>query len=137
MEDIHHTIRTPASEEKIIEALTTVTGLTGWWGRRTTLDNSSVTLHFTKDGQEVTMEFEVESRANPVTWRCVRNDNPAWVETILTWSITDSGDSREIDFRHTGFRIGGPPYESTVAIWQHFVNSLQSYLAAGVGEPWP
>lgn len=93
-------------------------------------------MHFTKDAGTVTMEFRLDEGDNPVIWTCVSNGNPAWVGTQLRWEITDLGDTRSIDFRHTGFTMSGPPYESTVSGWEHFAKSLAAYLDAGAGEPW-
>ena len=82
------------------------------------------------------MTFTVESAADPISWLCVDNGNPAWIGTRLTWNVTEGDDSRVIEFTHSGFEVGGPPYESTRQIWGHFVSSLDSYLAAGRGQPW-
>lgn len=135
MDAIRHTLTTTATAHDIVEALTTEEGLKNWWGRRTSIEGDRVVMTFTKEGRDIIMRFRIDRSANPVGWTCIANGNPAWVGTKLEWRIDDDNGHRTVAFAHTGFEMGGPPYESTVETWKHFVLSLEHYLDSGRGRP--
>src|SRR5262249_47750309 len=95
-------------------------------------------LRFEKEGRRVEMKFRVEALepGRRVAWVCTANDNPAWLDTWLTWEIEPTASGSVLRFRHEGFTQGGPLYDRTVQGWEHFVASLKAYVESGRGAPW-
>lgn len=137
MTAIHWTIDTPATPDAIRAALTTETGLAGWWAKDSDVaagPGGEHELRFVKGERTVVMRFRVDTVADDrVRWTCTANGNPIWPGTTLEWTF---GDGR-IRFEHAGFAEDqSPPYAMTVDGWKHFAGSLASYLSAGTGQPW-
>ena len=142
MSTISQTIRTSSTPSAAFAALTTPTGIRGWWSRDSDVgegQGANIVMRFDKDGRQVTMEFRIDA-AEPdsrVQWTCTANGDPLWPGTTLTWTIAENDGGCTIEFAHAGFSESeSPPYAMTVGGWQHFCGSLRAYLDDGAGQPW-
>ncbi len=141
MSDIRHQITTNASTDAAFAALTSLTGLSGWWSRDCDIGQgvgAEHELRFQKDDRMVAMRFRVEALepGARVRWRCIENGNPAWPGTTLEWQLVPTDEGSTILFEHRDFAApSGPAYEMTVGGWTHFVASLRAFLDTGAGQP--
>ena len=144
MNNFTQSFSTDADAAAFRAALTTTEGINGWWSLRADIAEGRQgvggehTLQFDKGGDQVVMKFRVDAvEDDRVVWTCLDNGNPVWPGTTLTWRL----DSGAVHFEQAGFAdqwIGTPPHQMTIGPngWGHFMNSLQSYLAGGGGQPW-
>lgn len=132
MPSITTTIETPATRDRMVQALTS--GLSGWWAKDMDSADGTHTMRFVKGDRQVQMVFRVdEVTPDRVRWTCTDNGNPVWPGTTLTWALRDGA----IEFEHAGFgEDQSPPFQMTVEGWKHFHSSLASWLESGSGEPW-
>jgi uncharacterized protein YndB with AHSA1/START domain len=139
MSSIKDEIRIEAGAGAAYEALTTQAGYRGWWNKVAEVPDEiggTARLRFVKDGNPINMQFRIdalEPRAS-VRWTCIAHDMPSWIDTTLTWRITEAGGGVLVALDHDGW-TGAPP-ESVAQGWRHFLGSLKSYLETGTGQPW-
>src|SRR5262245_39965667 len=108
MTTIRHELEVTRSPEDVYRALTTPSGLQGWWSRDCTCGDGSAGEHemrFRKGGRTVVMRFRVDALdpGRLVAWRCVQNDNPVWPGTTLRWELAATPRGTKIAFTHAGF----------------------------------
>ncbi len=140
---IEQNLQINAPVETAYKAVASLQGIRGWWSKNSAVSESvggTHHLHFVKEEQTVSMHFEVkELLANErVVWVCTANDNPAWVDTLLTFELEKSGGGVAFRLLHDNFDQsweGAPPFEATVQGWGVFLNSLKMYCESGNGQP--
>jgi uncharacterized protein YndB with AHSA1/START domain len=139
MSSIKREVRIKGSVRKVYEALTLQAGYRAWWnaaGEVPQAVGGEPKLHFVKDGQPVEMRFRIDQMAKDATvrWTCVAHDMPSWVGTTLSWGLVEQGGDVLVSFEHAGWKDAAP--EAVAQGWQHFVESLKSYVETGAGQPW-
>lgn len=142
--DITHKLSLKASPEAVYTALSTESGINGWWSKDCTVGaktGEKSLLKFNKEGNIVEMGFRTETLIpnKRVVWECTENANPAWIGTQIISEIAPAEDGTALVFSHAGFDEkwkGQDAFEMTKGGWEHFVNSLVAYCEAGVGQPW-
>ncbi|GAA0241213.1 SRPBCC domain-containing protein [Cryptosporangium japonicum] len=139
MADILHRVGVHgASPEAVYEALTTPTGLAGWWTEDTTGDGGT--------GGQLRFRFPpvggfdmdvVETRpAERVTWRVA--DGPAeWIGTTIDWTLRRDGDYTIVLFEHRGWAEPVEFMHHCSTKWATFLLSLKSLVETGRGAPAP
>jgi uncharacterized protein YndB with AHSA1/START domain len=90
MADIRHQIAIEAPPEEVYAALATQAGLRSWWTADTIADHKTGgKAEFGFDQHSMVFRMTIE-RLDPnrqVIWDC-HGDNPEWVGTTLTWTIS-------------------------------------------------
>ncbi len=142
--DIVHNVKISTTPAALYELFTTESGMNKWWSMdcdiaREPGDISKV--RFTKDENKIEMCFRLDTLepGEKMVWTCVENPNPAWIDTVLHFSVKPAGEQSDFTFKHTNWDAkwqGQIPYEQTRHGWEHFMNSLKNYCEKGVGEPW-
>jgi uncharacterized protein YndB with AHSA1/START domain len=140
MEPIEHSFGVKATPAAAYAAVATERGIKAWWARNCEVGESvgaPVELRFTKPGMSAVMNFNVSvlEPGQRVEWTCVRNTNPIWPGSKLSWEIGPAAGGSTVHFKHEGFSDGGPPYDMTVEGWQFYAGSLQAYLDGGTPQP--
>lgn len=142
--DITYTLNINASPGSIYKAVSTHSGINGWWSKDCKVGESvgeKSILKFDKQGTIVEMGFETKS-LNPnskVVWECTENPNPAWLGTEVITEIFGSDNGSTVVFSHAGFDEkwkGQEAFEMTKGGWDHFTASLKSFCEEGAGQPW-
>lgn len=142
--DISFDLNIKAPADKVYEALSTESGIKGWWSKDCRVgekEGEKTLLKFNKGGNIVGMSFETQ-KLKPrkrVVWECTENVNPAWMGTRLSTKISETSDGVKVEFVHEGFSekwVGLEAFESTRQGWEHFMNSLVNYCEKGQGDPW-
>ena len=71
-----------------------------------------------------------------VLWSVVDNSkHDGWIGTNVNFSLSESGKGTKLKFTHSGFPEEMPGFEQTAGGWQHFLQSLKSYVETGTGTP--
>lgn len=142
--DIVHEVEINAPAHAVYEALTTHSGISGWWAKDCDIAGAVgdvSRMRFDKEGTIVEMHFRIDGLDSDrsVSWTCVSNPNPAWLDTNLRFEIATQGAGVKLRFAHTNWDAqweGQPPYQMTRDTWGHFMQSLQQYCESGAGQPW-
>ncbi len=142
--DITHNLRMKTTVEKVYTAVSTQKGINAWWSKEGQVSESiggDSLLKFDKQGTQVEMGFKtlVLDLNKKVVWECMANPNPAWLGTQIITEIEESENGVKVRFSHAGFDEkwkGQEAFEMTKATWNHFMESLKSYVEGGEGQPW-
>jgi uncharacterized protein YndB with AHSA1/START domain len=141
--DIVHRIGIKAPATKVYEALSTASGVAGWWTVDTTGTASvggtlqSRFLH--EDGKELGhMDYEV-TRLEPnreVRWRFI-DGPPEWIGTEATFHLTEDGGMTILVFGHGQWKEPVEFMAHCSMKWAMFLMSLRVLVETGKGKPAP
>ncbi len=138
MVDILHRIGIASSTpEGVYAALTTVDGLSSWWTQDTqgSGDLGGV-LQFRFPSGGFDMKVVELDPARAVLWHVV--DGPdEWIDTTVSWDITQDGDYTVVLFKHQGWREPVEFMHHCSTKWAIFLMSLKSLVENGKGAPAP
>ena len=140
--DIVHEFEIKASAEAVYKALTTEAGINGWWSKNCDMPETvgeMLKVRFTEHNVEMGFRIDELDSNSRVKWTGVENPNPAFINTHIQFDIEESTEGVKFRFNHSNWDEqwnGQIQYEQSVGTWQHFMNSLKSYLETGEGQPW-
>ena len=142
--DITHNLTINASPETVYNAVSTKSGINGWWSKDCSVaeeEGGDSLLKFNKEGTIVPMNFRTETLSpnKKVVWVCTGNGNPMWLNTKIITEITKTESGTEVKFSHADFEekyANSEGFDMIKMGWNHFVSSLVSYCEKGVGQPW-
>jgi uncharacterized protein YndB with AHSA1/START domain len=127
-----------APRDRALEALTTESGINGWWTDRATVpSNVGATLELTFPGMPQPFDLELTGRSDTrVAWRS-RSFPPPWAGTEVVWELADNpeGPGTRIDMRHTGWQPGNPIIGIVTVGWGQILGHLKGYLESGTPQP--
>jgi uncharacterized protein YndB with AHSA1/START domain len=132
-----------ASPEAVFDALTTLSGLAGWWTTVTGSGLAAGELRFVFDGDgdgNVPLIMQVTAAQRPATvrWTCVEYRHlPDWAGTTLSFDVQPrQAGGCAVKFRHTGLTPRLACYRDCSNGWDHFLPSLVEFVESGQGRPW-
>jgi len=136
--DYETVIRINGAPDAVYDAITTASGLTGWWTRTAGHGETDGELRFFMNTPEpLVIHVDVATRPWSVQWTVT--DCPFltdWVGTRPVFSITSVGDNEsEVHFRHVGLTSELECIDTCSRSWDHFMLSLRDYIETGVGSP--
>jgi uncharacterized protein YndB with AHSA1/START domain len=146
MSHYHQSLTLEANPATVYAALTTPTGLRGWWTQDCDVATEvGSALHFRFGPHYKHMHIERLEPGREVRWLCTaahidighftRRDE--WVGTQLVFRLTPIGAGRtQLDFEHIGLVPSFECYDLCKSGWQHFLASLQQYAQTGQGTPY-
>lgn len=122
---------------KVQRAITTAEGLRAWWTGDCDVKGNEASFRFNKEGGVMELKFRIDAvEADRVEWTCIeQKNNPDWQGTKVSFNLSPTHDGARLDFAHTGWREKNKVYEMCVGGWDHFMNSLKSYVETGKGTP--
>jgi uncharacterized protein YndB with AHSA1/START domain len=143
MVDIIHRIGIKAPLASVVQAVSSVEGVAGWWARDTRGTSGAggtIVARFTDPaGQEIgKMSFDV-TRVQPdasVHWRFT-DGPPEWVGTDVTFDLSRQGEYTIVVFGHRHWREAVEFTAHCSMKWATFLLSLRAYLETGKGLPSP
>ena len=137
MPDILHRVGVAAPIENVVDALSTIEGIAGWWSDVARGDaglDASFEVVFGNDALEIRV-FELESPTGLV-WEVTRG--PAeWIGTLITWELRAEDDQTTILFAHRHWREQVEFMHHCSTKWATFLMSLRSLVETGRGAPYP
>ena len=137
MASINLSIGLNVDTARILDALTTVEGLSHWWASDTRgACGVGDTIEFHFEGHQP-HEMTVLSRPPAgVVWGCI--DGPAeWVGTQLAFTLQAQARKTLLLFAHTGWQDTSAFHHHCSMKWAVFLLSLKAYLEEGQGQPFP
>jgi uncharacterized protein YndB with AHSA1/START domain len=143
--DIVEKVIIDSSADAVYTAITSQNGIESWWAKRTSVAThvgEVSTMHFDKEGVFFEMQFRVDELIpnRRVLWTCIKNSNPAWERSNISFDLKDVNDQTELEFRHYNFEPqweNSPWLETVPKTWEMFITqSLKNYCEKGEGQPW-
>jgi len=141
--NIIHRVGIKASTQAVHSAISTADGISQWWTRETTRNDSqanAIDVRFLDaDGKQLgTMSFVIQETAQPgtVKWQFVSGPNE-WIGTDVTFDIKQDGDYAIVIFGHNNWREAIEFTAHCSMKWATFLLSLKSFLETGMGRPSP
>jgi hypothetical protein len=124
-----------AARERLVEAVSTLGGLRGWWTPIVTgAAGAGGTLTFGFEGLDETIVMYVEEvTPDRVRWSCRQHTSaPRWTGTTITFEFRADGPRQSLlAFQHLGLHR-----EDVAAGWDHFLASLSRWADTGTGDPY-
>lgn len=135
--DYETTIRVHASADALFDAITTASGLTGWWTTASGSGGTGGELEFTMSAPTpLRVHVDGATRPSSVQWTVTQCDfEPDWVGTHPTFTITELDHACELTFTHVGLTDELECIEMCTAGWNHYIPSLRDYAETGRGNP--
>jgi uncharacterized protein YndB with AHSA1/START domain len=143
--EIVHNFEIRTSVDSLYDAITSQKGINGWWAKDADVGQQVgeiSKMRFAKEAETVEMHFRIDEMlpTQKVSWTCVKNPNPAWIDTRIDFVIRELGGSyADFTFTHGNWDPkweGQLPYEQTKEGWKHFMDSIRKFCETGIGEPW-
>ena len=137
MANITHKIATSPDIKAVMNGLTTLEGLKGWWTTDTSGNPAQGgTIKFRFDGNGIDMKVENVTDSD-VMWRCVSGPEE-WLNTTIEFSLESEADDKStIYFTHRNWAEESPFHYHCSMKWAAFLLSLKEYLELGKGRPFP
>lgn len=137
MQTIEQTIDITGQASNILTALTTHDGVAGWWTDDCDVSAKQATYRFKRADGERVMTFRIDEMTSAgVAMTCTsQQNNPDWIDTKLSFSLSRHGDRTRVALVHAGYPENNECYAQCQRGWTHFMASLKKYIETGVGEP--
>jgi uncharacterized protein YndB with AHSA1/START domain len=129
MAKLKHQIPIDASPDKVYAALTTPSGLRGWWTADVRADEKAggkAEFGFEKRAIVFRMNIEKLEPGKQVVWSC-HGDHPEWDGTALTWSIRRENDATVLHFTHSGWKSMSNFCATCNSSWGELMHRLKGY----------
>lgn len=138
MKTIIHVSDWATPPDRVFEALTTLTGLAGWWTTKVAGDAGSAgVIDFTFDG-DFNPQMQVTHYAAPsmLSWTCVAGVEQ-WRENIFRFWLEAHGAGTRLRFRQDyASELSDDDYGSYNYNWGYYLESLRLLLTTGTGQPY-
>jgi uncharacterized protein YndB with AHSA1/START domain len=130
MAEMKHQIPIKAAPEKVYAAITSQTGLRGWWTADTKADEKAggkAEFGFDKRGMVFRMTIEKLDPGKRVVWSC-HGDHPEWDGTVLTWELSPQDGSTTLRFNHSNWKAASDFYATCNSSWGELMHRLRDYV---------
>lgn len=135
MKEIYHCFRVSAPLEKVYSALTTRSGLSGWWTKNSDVVGavgSVSTFRFSSGAFNKMLITNLEP--GKIEWRCV-DGHDEWKETQVTFELKADNEKTKVCFAHYGFSRQTEYVGECSFHWAYYFISLQKFCERGLGTP--
>lgn len=135
--DFHTSLYVDADPDTVFQALTTASGVSGWWAPATGDGSTGGDLEFAFGEHTVRFRVLAADPPNQVRWQAVDCDIlPDWVGTTISFDLTATRPGTALHFRHTGLTPQLSCYQQCSTDWGRYLHgSLVAYLQIGTGHP--
>ncbi|MGH3860832.1 SRPBCC family protein [Actinokineospora sp.] len=124
-----------APAERIVEALSTQKGITGWWTDDVDFPAADrMTLGFAVAPARFELRVD-QADETQVRWTSVGAFPPHWANTEITWTLTAKGDSTTVHFAHEGWADDTGPFPSSALTWAQLMGTLKDHTETGASTP--
>ncbi|SDZ93372.1 Uncharacterized conserved protein YndB, AHSA1/START domain [Arachidicoccus rhizosphaerae] len=141
--DIHHRLRIDAPIETVYKALTTVTGLKGWWTpsviseREDPQTGDFIQFSFgSKQENEIRIQVATLHHYDLVKWNVI-DAHPGWADTSIRFELEANIKGTMLNFSHTHWKEMSDEFASCNYVWALFLKSLKQLCETGKGRPFP
>jgi uncharacterized protein YndB with AHSA1/START domain len=121
-----------AGKTTIVEALTSQTGIRGWWTPDANVTDDALDLGFPDAPARFALSVD-EVAEDVVRWTSQGDFPPHWVGTEVAWQIMDhpGGAGSQVFFSHAGFAAADPMLGHTAFTWAMLLRQLKTYAESG------
>ena len=128
-----------APRDRVVEALTTLDGLRGWWTPAvtgSTQTGGEITFGF--GDERVVMRVDRVDVPVSVVWTClVHTKFGEWEDTTLHFELSEQADgSTGLMFRHVGLVPELECHALCSRGWDQYLGSLAAHVVGDGGSPW-
>lgn len=125
-----------ADKGTVRRALTSHDGIVSWWTVDAEVSESDLSLGFPDAPARFAMHVD-EASEEKVSWSSVGEFPPHWVDTAVTWQLSDhpSGSGTQLLFTHGGFPAPDMMLGHTSYTWAQLMGSLKAYAETGRANP--
>jgi uncharacterized protein YndB with AHSA1/START domain len=127
-----------ADRIQVVDALTTVKGIEGWWTDKAVVPRSvGEVLLLTFPGATKPFELELtESSDQQIVW-ATKGFPPNWEGTRMVWKLASNpdGPGTRIDFGHVDWDLDDPGVGHVAYTWGQLMVRLKQYVETGKAEP--
>lgn len=139
MKTIKHTVDIEASSDAVFDALTTRSGLAGWWTTTVEVPETAVgeVIDF-RFGATFNPDMEITALDRPalVGWRCVSGHGP-WEDNTFRFEIERRGEGCVLFFtQEYAHELGDEQYGRYNFNWGYYLESLRRSVQTGRGFPY-
>jgi hypothetical protein len=134
MKTIIHAFDVDASGEAVREALTSLSGLRGWWSTVVggSADPGSVIEFTFRD--DFNPRMQVEESGSKVVWRCVAGHEP-WADNTFHFELGGDGPVSVLFRQEYARELSDKAYGIYNFNWGFYLESLRLYVETGRGKP--
>lgn len=139
MVDILHRVGAQASPEDVYDALSTNTGLSGWWTQQTSGGDGDAgdTIEFRfSDLGGFDMRIDELVPAKRVAWT-VTGGPDEWIGTKVRFDLHTVDDHTIVMFKHEGWAEPVEFMHHCSTKWASYLLSLRAFVETGTGAPHP
>jgi uncharacterized protein YndB with AHSA1/START domain len=137
---IHHVVDIDAGRPAVWAALTTGTGLEGWWSPKVSVEEADsrprVTFVFDGDFNPV-MQVTGAEEARRLVWQCVAG-HANWQDNTFTFELAALPDDRtRLRFTQDyATELSDDDYGIYNFNWGYYLESLRLLVTTGAGQPY-
>ena len=119
MYTIENQIEINAKAARIVEALTTKTGIEGWWTVDCDVTGRDAAFRFEKQVGRMEVKFRIDRKDTArVAMVCVAETNNAdWLGTELVFDLAPAGVGTRVRLVHSGYPANNEVYEICTKGW--------------------
>ncbi|MGI8689070.1 MAG: SRPBCC family protein, partial [Thermomicrobiales bacterium] len=136
--DFEATVSFTSPADAVFDALTTPSGLTGWWMKASGSGLAGGELTFVNDDNSVVVRVDTAERPSVVRWTVLAAFGPFedWLGMTISFDVSpDEGGGARLHFRHTGLTPQLECFDTCSAGWNHYLPRLVAYVDSGRGNP--
>ena len=129
MADLRHQISINARPGDVYAALATAKGLRSWWTADSRSDETiggKAEFGFSKRANVFHMTIQALDPGKRVVWTCQGN-NPEWIGTTLTWTITPEADGSILRFTQSGWQAETDMFALCNSTWGELMYRLKGF----------
>ena len=136
MPDIKHYLVINSQSQKIYQAITTRTGIAGWWTPQTEIGNNVGDINIFDFGDRYHNEMKIiDLQTNKrIKWKCFVGDNE-WIGTNFIFELEEKNNETVLRFAHSNWKEETDFFASCNFQWAYYLRSLKQYCETGKGTP--
>jgi uncharacterized protein YndB with AHSA1/START domain len=133
---IHHVLDIDAGTSAVWAALTTETGLAGWWSRQVNIEGTQVRFVFDGDFNPA-MDVVEAVDGRRLVWQCVAGHGN-WQDNTFTFELAGrpDGQTRLRFTQDYATELSDDDYGVYNFNWGYYLESLRLLLTTGTGKPY-
>lgn len=136
MNTIKHYLVIKANPEKVYDAITTTSGLKGWWtvGAKAEEKVGGTNEFIFGEQYHIKMDITHLEKNRKVEWICTQGDKE-WIDTTFTFKIESKDNNTILRFTHDRWREETDFFASCNYHWGYYMRSLKLLCETGKGTP--
>jgi uncharacterized protein YndB with AHSA1/START domain len=132
-------VQIDADVSRIVQALDSERGISGWWTPTVRFDGGAGSVMNPSFAQApVPFSLTVDEVSDTtVRWSSSGDFPPHWIGTTITWTFSPANGGTLVHFNHDGWASDEGPFPSSALTWGLLMDSLKQYVETGTGKPLP